>query len=180
MLKLITLIALAASVLAGTPAQAEGGWKRMLFWLDEPQEQAQPYFFDTPRDDEEEGVILVPVSRSQASIYGDDLDYYEPRLVPSHKVVPAPKLKKAVAAAKSDKKLVLATSRQELSAPKITASGFTCDKGVAVVTGYGFSGVASKSCAGKIFTYRATRASKAFEVSVSALNGEITEVRKVQ
>lgn len=177
MLKRLALFSATALVLLGAPVQAEHGWKNHLFWFDEPEQQDRTYFFDEAGDDD--SIIVVPSRRGQASLYGDDLDYYEPQLAPMRIPLSLPKVTKKIAVTKPAKKLQLATAKQDVASSK-TQAGFNCDKGVAVVTGYGFSEVKAKSCSGRIFTYGATRASKPFEVSVSANNGEITEVRKVQ
>lgn len=62
---------------------------------------------------------------------------------------------------------------------KSKAAAVTCAKGASIVTSYGFSSVTSKSCTGSTFTYGASRSGKSFEIQVSAINGELTAVKKL-
>ncbi len=173
MLKLFTLAFTASTLLMAVPAQAEFRWlPRLWFQDDEPRRQA--YY------DEDEDVIIVRPSRQQASIYDDALDesFYEPKIM-------APVRKQIVKKSKVDpapvKKISVATPKltpAKPAAPKV--AGVNCEKGAVVVVDYGFSGVKSKTCDAKILVFSAVRSGKPYEVSVSAMSGEITEVRKVQ
>jgi hypothetical protein len=178
----MTRFALAAAIsLAALTAPAEAGWRKMFFWMDEPAQEpravSRAYIFDDEGEVSDEAVIKQ--RRKGNSLYGQD-DYYEPRYEPQKK--PAVKTKKAQAAKPLVKDVAkkLAAPAKSVAEKPAAASGISCDKGVDLVGGYGFSGVKPKACAGKLFTYTASRTGKSYEVSVSALNGEITEVRKVQ
>ncbi|MDP4823584.1 MAG: hypothetical protein NWR47_06515 [Aestuariivirgaceae bacterium] len=54
----------------------------------------------------------------------------------------------------------------------------SCAKAQDVVAGYGFGNVKPVTCEGKIFGFSALRDGKTYRVQVSAVTGEITEVRK--
>ena len=71
----------------------------------------------------------------------------------------------------------------EITKPKAkTVVGKTigCTAGAAVVTGYGFAEVKPKACTGSIYTYTAARASKVYEIKLTAASGEITDVKKLK
>ncbi len=54
-----------------------------------------------------------------------------------------------------------------------------CSNAADIVTGYGFSGVKPKSCAGASYTFNAARAEKSYVITLSSATGEITDVKKV-
>jgi hypothetical protein len=58
-------------------------------------------------------------------------------------------------------------------------SAVTCDKGMGIVSSFGFSNVVSKSCTGKSLVYSAERGGNKFEVEVNGASGELTAVRKL-
>ena len=62
---------------------------------------------------------------------------------------------------------------------KAKTAAVTCAKGATIVTSYGFSTVTSKTCTGGTYVYGATRGGKNFEIQVSAVNGELTAVKKL-
>jgi hypothetical protein len=178
----ISRFALAAALsLAALTGPAEAGWRKMFFWMDEPEQEpravSRAYIFDDEGDVSDEAVIKQ--RRKGNSLYGRD-DYYEPRYEPQKKPGVTTKKAQATKPLAKDAPKKLAVPARSVDEKSAVASGISCDKGVELVGGYGFSGVKPKACAGKLFTYVASRTGKSYEVSVSALNGEITEVRKVQ
>lgn len=62
---------------------------------------------------------------------------------------------------------------------KISSKKIDCSKGASIVSGYGFSAVTTKTCAGETLIYSATRSGKNFEIRVSATNGELTNVKRL-
>jgi len=62
---------------------------------------------------------------------------------------------------------------------KPQAGGVNCDKGAGIVSSFGFSNVASKSCVGKLLVYSAERGGNKFEVEVNGASGELTAVKKL-
>lgn len=79
---------------------------------------------------------------------------------------PAPKTKKKPSA------------KATTAAKPATAASVSCDKAKSIIAGYGFGNVETKSCTGKVYSFAATRGGKSFSVKVSALNGELTEVKR--
>jgi hypothetical protein len=84
-------------------------------------------------------------------------------------VEPAPKAKKKPAAKPTTTAQPKATS---------AAASVSCDKARSILAGYGFGDVETKSCSGKVYSFAAKRGGKTFSVRVSALNGELTEVKR--
>jgi len=69
--------------------------------------------------------------------------------------------------------------KKATSSAKTTASSnVSCDKAKSIVTGYGFSNIQTQSCNGSVYSFAASRGGKSFSVKVSALNGELTEVKR--
>jgi hypothetical protein len=62
---------------------------------------------------------------------------------------------------------------------KVAPKKIDCGRGAAIVAGYGFSTVTTKSCAGETLVYGATRSGKTFEIQVSSASGELTTVKKL-
>ncbi len=71
------------------------------------------------------------------------------------------------------------TASSQPAAPKKSSGAVTCDKGLSIVSSFGFEKVSSKSCDGKTFVYSAERSGKPFEIEVSSTNGELTAVKKL-
>ncbi len=171
----LALAGVAFACLLAQPASADH--RSRYKWVPDFMEPGTGHFFFD--DEEEEDIIIVPVRRRQSSLYEQDLeDYYEPRVAAQNKA-PQKKLTQVPAAKKLVKK-VAATPVAQVQPKKQVASGISCDKGVSVVTDYGFSNVEPKACTGKIYTFKAARTGKSYDVSVSSISGEITEVRKIQ
>jgi hypothetical protein len=169
------VLGLALACILSVPASAESRYR----WIPDFMEPSPGSFFFDDEEEDEEDIIVVP--RRQISIYEEDLDeYYEPRYEPKpkkpvQKAVQQPTVKKPV-------KKVAATPKAQPEKKKtpVAATGISCDKGASVVSEYGFSNVEPKTCTGKIYTFKAARTGKSYDVSVSSANGEITEVRKIQ
>jgi hypothetical protein len=64
------------------------------------------------------------------------------------------------------------------SAKTTASSNVSCDKAKSIVTGFGFSNIQTQSCSGSVYSFAASRGGKSFSVKVSALNGELTEVKR--
>jgi hypothetical protein len=179
----LSLLFCAGLALAGlvTPASADHrpGYRFVPDFL---QPGAGHFFFDDDEEEQDDELILMP-QRRKASIYDQQFDdFYEPRYEPKAKkaAVKVPPVKKAQKPVAAVKVQPVKTQPAKVQAIKAVSQGISCDKGAAVVADYGFSNVEPKACTGKIFTFKAARTGKTYDVSVSSANGEITEVRKVQ
>lgn len=69
----------------------------------------------------------------------------------------------------------VATTGTATGAP---TGNLTCDKAKSIVSGYGFADIQTQSCSGQVYSFAAKRGGKSFAVKVSALNGELTEVKR--
>jgi hypothetical protein len=65
------------------------------------------------------------------------------------------------------------------STPSASSNMIGCSKGVEIITGYGFSAVKPKSCAGSVYAFDAARANANYVITLSAATGEITDVKKL-
>lgn len=123
------------------------------------------------------------------ALYGEeerrfDESYYEPEAVVPPKTQP----KKSVAkiAPESGAETASVEPAPEASAkPKAEvaakpAGGLSCDKAASIISGYGFSAVKPKTCAGKVYAFNASRDGKPFTIKLDAGSGELTEVKKLQ
>jgi hypothetical protein len=54
----------------------------------------------------------------------------------------------------------------------------SCDKAETIVGGYGFSEIKPADCDGQVFSFAANRDGKSFMITLSALNGELIQVRR--
>ena len=153
------------------------------YYYPEPYEDV--YGYEDGYDDEyDEEVYYYP--------YYEDEDYapprrYEPkprkrskpstaRVAPEDSApVPVPKAKKKPAATAAAKPK---TEESTTAKPAKSADSVSCDKAKSILTGYGFGNVEAKSCNGKVYSFAAMRDGKSFSVKVSALNGELTEVKR--
>lgn len=109
-----------------------------------------------------------------------DESYYEPEAA----VPPRAPVKKKAASVTS--KSAATASIEEPPATeskpvvKKAAAGLSCDKAASIITGYGFSAVKPKTCAGKVYAFNASRDGKPFAIKLDAASGELTEVKKLQ
>ncbi len=128
--------------------------------------------------------------RGNDANYDPQFDYQDqPRFAPQPRIVHKKKLvvKKPLPATQSAtgqptyKPPVVSTGPVTQAKPAKVASlaGVSCTKGSSIVSSFGFSSVATKSCAGSTLIYSATRGGKNFEVEVSAASGELTAVKKL-
>ena len=110
---------------------------------------------------------------------GFDETYYEPEIA----VPTKPQKKKAEtkpgAATASVAPPPATPPKPVASAPK-SAAGLSCDKAASIITGYGFSAVKPKTCAGKVYAFNASRDGKPFAIKLDSGSGELTEVKKLQ
>lgn len=69
----------------------------------------------------------------------------------------------------------------QISAAPLIKSGqpVTCEKGAAIVSGFGFENVRTKSCASGTLAYSANRSGQPFEISVNSKTGELIAVKKL-
>lgn len=62
--------------------------------------------------------------------------------------------------------------------PRPVARKYDCEQARAIIGKYAFGNVQAKSCEGEVYSFAAERLGKPFLVKISALNGELVEVRK--
>jgi hypothetical protein len=55
---------------------------------------------------------------------------------------------------------------------------YDCEQARAIIGKYAFGNVQAKSCEGEVYSFAAERSGKPFVVKISALNGELVEVKK--
>ncbi|HEY7749686.1 MAG TPA: hypothetical protein VH933_13550 [Aestuariivirgaceae bacterium] len=124
--------------------------------------------------------------KSKAAAAYQEPDDSQPSTVPKIKKKPAAK-SKAAKKPSSTPKTVTAKTTPETATPKIaakstpqsnTAGSVSCDKAKSIVSGYGFGNVEAKSCSGETYSFSAQRGGKNFSITVSALSGELTEVKR--
>jgi hypothetical protein len=183
--RILTVAALSVAIsasLAASSAEAGERW-RLKFFL--------PQFYTHEEDD----IYAYEPDFEDERYY--EPDYMDPDDEPEY-IAPKPKKKKkpatAVAKPPVKKKLVSvekkpsATTAAAAATPpaagaattKISSRGMSCDKAGQIITGYGFTSVKPQSCTGKVYAFNATRSGKNYLVKLSAANGELTEVKKIQ
>lgn len=92
-----------------------------------------------------------------------------------------PKPKKIVKSVRlAPKKPAAITDTQTASTPPNKPGTLVgCDKGAAIVSGFGFDNVKTKSCETDTLAYNAERSGQPFEVSVNPKTGELIAVKKL-
>lgn len=146
--------------------------RRHYYYYPDPEEELYGY------DEYDDEVYYYPYEE----------DYFEP--APRYQPPPRKKSKKAATAysapddqdavptPKRKKKPTAKTTTAAKPKPTTAAASVSCDKARSIITGYGFGNIETKSCSGNIYSFAATRGGKSFSVKVSALNGELTEVKR--
>ena len=89
-----------------------------------------------------------------------------------------PKKKPAQTASAPKPKKTTASDKTTAPTETTASASVSCDKAKSIVTGYGFSDIQTTSCSGSVYSFAANRGGKSFAVKVSALNGELTEVKR--
>lgn len=199
--KLLIATTTATVLFAG---QAEA--RRLHFWWQQDQQYEDPYLdpnADQPSADGQDLYVQEQFNQDQYDQYMREMghakrgayqqSYYEPEVA-----APVRKLKTATKPAKKQSVVVIskpAIKSSVWSAPpkstlqtasiasrfgkKSTAKSVDCGKGAAIVSGFGFTGVSSKSCSGTTLVYNAIRSGKNFEINVNAATGELTNVKRL-
>ena len=177
-LLLIALLAtLSLSVVPPAPAKADHlRWMLPGYFPPPPSRRVYRYYPDIYEDD-----LYEDDYDDEVYSYEEPEPFYEPQPRKKKKsTASAPSKVKPKAAEKPKKK-----PAQTASAPKpkkttktTASSSVSCDKAKSIVTGYGFSDIQTQSCSGSVYSFAATRGGKSFSVKVSALNGELTEVKR--
>lgn len=176
MLRIAFAASVAALATAGTAVQPQAGARLNFFFQPfydpgyyepyyPPQAYAPPpryyYYYDE-----------YPRPRAYDQAYGFDDGYYEPEYQPQ-----ARPLRKQALKPLDDPQL------QQLAPPpkkeKKAASLLSCSKATSVVSGYGFSDIKSLDCKGQVYAFNAARDGKKFAIKLNAVNGELTEVKKL-
>jgi hypothetical protein len=165
----------AAFALAGS--EAEAGHRQRFHYVPfygfyEPGPEWAPppryyYYFDEPEP---------------GRFYDYDEGYYEPKYQgPDEGPVPQKPQKKrkpAVSVPDAEKKKSVAKATTSEVQPK--SSAMSCDRATAIVTGYGFGTVKVEDCQGQVYAFNAKRDGKTYAIKLSAVSGELTEVKKLQ
>lgn len=198
----VILSTLATAMFFAAPAEA-----RRLHWWEQGQTEFAPvddnYDDATYADDQQDQDARDMFNQEQYDLYMRQMghpkrkravaSYYDPQVdQPVYKKLPPLKAKKKivqkVAIAKPiAKKPILAPEAKSLQTASISnrfdqkspTKKIDCGKGLSIVSGYGFSGVTTKTCSGDTLIYNATRSGKNFEIQVSATNGELTNVKRL-
>jgi hypothetical protein len=185
---LFLIVGLAAAGFFAAPtveAKAETRFHLLMPGFPPPPPPRHYYYYPQPYDDED---YAYPYDDEDAYYYyGEDDDYYEPAprqyspkprkksktvtVAPKEEYAPAPKVKKKPAST---------AARPATPTPKTEAKNafVSCDKARSIITGYGFGSIETRSCSGNVYSFAAVRGGKNFSVKVSALNGELTEVKR--
>jgi hypothetical protein len=186
---LFLIAALAAGGLFAAPiveAKAETRFHLFLPGFPPPPPRRHYYYYPEPFDDED---YASPYDEDEEAYYyyGEDDDYYEPA-PRQYSPKPRKKSKKVTAAPKEEyapppkikKKTASTAAAPATPKPKTEAKNtfVSCDKARSIITGYGFGSIETRSCSGNIYSFAAVRGGKTFAVKVSALNGELTEVKR--
>lgn len=186
---LFLIAALGAAGLFAMPtveAKAETRFHLFLPGFPPPPPRRHYYYYPEPYDDED---YASPYDEDGDAYYyyGEDDDYYEPAprqyspkprkkskkvtVAPKEEYAPPPKIKKKTASTAA----APATPKPKVEAKNAFVS---CDKARSIITGYGFGSIETRSCSGNVYSFAAVRGGKTFSVKVSALNGELTEVKR--
>ena len=73
----------------------------------------------------------------------------------------------------------VATRSREVSTDKKPIAGrISCNKAEEIVAGFGFTNIEAKSCSGSSYDFAAKRDGKPFSITLSAANGELTDVKR--
>jgi len=205
MLKKLIPIVLLPLIAFAQPAEA----RRLFWWEtvnpDEPAPPPQPYrqaygvpddqsLYGAPSDEQFNERQYQLYQREMQRRYGRGYDvipqdapppprYAQPDpIVPyAAPVYPKPKpVVKKVVRAKPVKPAVVPTEKQVTQAPSSKSVGpVTCDKGLSIVSGYGFENVKTKTCETGTLAYNAERSGQPFEIDVNPKTGELIAVKKI-
>jgi hypothetical protein len=134
---------------------------------------------------------------AQPPVYNTQPQYAAPPYVAPRYVAPTyaapvlPKPKKIVKTARvapktPDATTATATTNTKVASAPVASAPPTkptttvdCDKGAAIVSGFGFDNVKTKACAADTLAYNAERSGQPFEVSVNPKTGELIAVKKL-
>jgi hypothetical protein len=205
-IRLAILAATAASgiFLAAPAVPAEAGGLRLNLYPPFVHYRAEPryyYYEPDPYEDDEDfyayedddwdtappGYDEPPIKRrvKPRTVYEDPYDQpeynYEPPIKKKTKKKPPVEAKTAPVKKKPSQEASVAPDAVPAAKPAKPSQGagkVSCDKAKAIVGGYGFSNVESKACDGSVYRFSAKRDGKAFDVKVSSLSGELTEVKR--
>ena len=118
-----------------------------------------------------------------ASIYNAPPRYAAPSYVAPTYVAPSPhkhrKIVKATPLAPKAPDVAMTDKQVSPATPKNLTTTVGCDKGAAIVSGFGFENVKTKSCEAGTLAYNAERSGQPFEVSVNPKTGELIAVKKL-
>jgi hypothetical protein len=176
----------AAGFFAAPTIEAKAETRFHLFGFPPPP-PPRHYYYPQPYDEEDYADPYDDDDEGAYYYYGEDDDYYEPAprqyspkprkkskavtVAPKEEYAPAPKVKKKPASTAA----APATPQPKTDAKNAFVS---CDKARSIITGYGFGSIETRSCSGNVYSFAAVRGGKNFSVKVSALNGELTEVKR--
>lgn len=193
----VVLTALSLAILTSAPAEAR---HRLFWWQHDRNYDGQQYdsYEDDSYSDAQEAAIEEEFNQTQYNLYMremrrkryvesyDDPQFDEPiyekplvKKAKKKKVVKVAVVKPVVKTLPPSDATIQTASLSKRFEEKIVPSKVDCKKGAAIVSGYGFSTVTTKSCTGATLVYGATRSGKNFEIQVSSANGELTNVKKL-
>ena len=194
------LTALSLVVLTSAPAEAR---HRLFWWQHDRNYEAPQYdsYEDDSYTDDQNADVDEQFNQAQYDLYMREMhhprrqryveSYYDPQFdaptydtplpkkVKKREVVKVAVVKPVVKVLPPTDKTIQTASLAKRFDDKVVSSKVDCKKGAAIVAGYGFSTVTSKSCEGETLVYGATRSGKNFEIQVSSASGELTTVKKL-
>jgi hypothetical protein len=184
MLKTLSLMFGAAILCIALAPAAEAKTRfKVEYLFDSWAPHPDAYFYDEDFSGDEDVVVY---DRNPVRQYDEfDENYYEPDYVaparPTRKLQAEVPRRQVIQPMPQSRKLALANPELQTGARKAkpAEAGVSCSKVTQLVSGYGFSDVKVKSCAGKIFAFTGTRSGKSYEISVSSGSGQLTEVKRI-
>jgi hypothetical protein len=198
MIRSFALCATSIACLAASGSLADAKSRFTVEYLfEEVAPHPDEYFFDERYDDED----AVTARGGDVAIYdegprgqlldpdeeGFDNGFYEPKFQKpltvkrkaAEKAVAKPKV--GVVVTPKANQTILPGQAKVSSAVATKSSGgkVSCEKGLDIIKGYGFSDVKQKSCTGKVYAFTGTRSGKTYEILVSPGSGALTEVKRI-
>jgi len=124
--------------------------------------------------------VQAPVPRADGGTGG----YSEAPLAPVTKpprrlsYVPKPRPKPPVPQKLANNAPEPTIVEKDRPADKVTGAPMSCDKARQIVSGFGFSDIRTVGCSGKEYDFSAKRDGKDFDIKLSSLTGELTQVKR--
>jgi hypothetical protein len=123
---------------------------------------------------------LQPTTRLAAAAIAKPKVIKKPQAVSAEITAPPkPLAKPTLAKPSSEDRAPVKLAAKPADEPDQRSANVSCEKAKSIIVKFAFSNVEAKSCEGNTYSFAATRSGKQFFVRVSALSGELVEVRKM-